>query len=381
MNKNFLNIIDLGSSKWRFVVFDKNLKKKYSDTITSAFDNNKAIQNVIKRAEGEIQSHIEDIILIFDCKELITIDISLSKKLNQILKLKNVFNSMLLELKQLVETNYPHLEIIHTITDGFIIDNIKFDEIPNEEKNINNLFIDFKLICFPKKIVDEKKNFFNNLNLRVINIFCASYIKSLSYKRKLCKSKISFLEIGLERTSLILFEKNKLKLIQSIPIGGFHISKDISKIFKININEAEKIKKLFNKSETEFSYDNKEHTDQISMKDILDKNISTDLLKKVILYRIQEIIDLIFLKSNARSLGLNFNDTDLFLIGEGSLIFNKNSFYLNDKFNFKFINIYEETDLDICYAALIFYLNNNEVPKIDNKNKGLFEKFFNFFSK
>ena len=117
------------------------------------------------------------------------------------------------------------------------------------------------------------------------------------------------------------------------------------------------------------------------MKEIIDKNLSTDLLKKVILYRIQEIIDLIFLKSNPRSLGLNFNDTDLFLIGEGSLIFNKNSFYLNDKFNFKFINIYEETDLDICYAALIFYLNNNEVPKIDNKNKGLFEKFFNFFSK
>ena len=103
MNKNFLNKIDLGSSKCRFVVFDKNLKKKYSDTITSAFDNNKAIQNVIKKAEGEIQSHIEDIILIFDCKELITIDISLSKKLNQILKLKKVFNSMLLELKQLVK--------------------------------------------------------------------------------------------------------------------------------------------------------------------------------------------------------------------------------------------------------------------------------------
>ena len=98
---------------------------------------------------------------------------------------------MLLELKQLVETNYPHLEIIHTITDGFIIDNIKFDEIPNEEKNINNLFIDFKLICFPKKIVDEK-NFFNNLNLRVINIFCAFILNRCHIKESFVSQKFHF---------------------------------------------------------------------------------------------------------------------------------------------------------------------------------------------
>ena len=87
MNKKFLNIIDLGSSKCRFVVLIKILKRNILIQLR-CLDNNKAIQNVIKKAEGEIQSHIEDIILIFDCKELITIDISLSKKLNQILKLK-----------------------------------------------------------------------------------------------------------------------------------------------------------------------------------------------------------------------------------------------------------------------------------------------------
>ena len=36
--------------------------------------------------------------------------------------------------------------------------------------------------------------------------------------------------------------KDKLKFINSIAIGGFHITKDISKIFNISIEDAEKIK-------------------------------------------------------------------------------------------------------------------------------------------
>ena len=59
--------------------------------------------------------------------------------------------------------------------------------------------------------------------------------------------------------------------MQSIKIGSNHITKDISKIFKINIEDAEKIKKLFNKAETEFSYNNHKVEENISVKDILKK--------------------------------------------------------------------------------------------------------------
>ena len=74
-------------------------------------------------------------------------------------------------------------------------------------------------------------------------------------------------------------------------------------------------------------------------------------------------------------------DTDLFLIGEGSILFNDNSFYLNDKFNFKSINFYPESDTQICSFGITNHLNNFELPKIINKKQGLFEKFFNLFSK
>ena len=126
--------------------------------------------------------------------------------------------------------------------------------------------------------------------------------------------------------------------MQSIKIGSNHITKDISKIFKINIEDAEKIKKLFNKAETEFSYNNNKDEENIAVKDILKKNISINLLKKVILYRVQEIFDLVFKKFEINN--VNFLETELFLIGDGSILFNNNSFYLKDKFPFKSINYF-----------------------------------------
>ena len=70
----------------------------------------------------------------------------------------------------------------------------------------------------------------------------------------------------------------------------------------------------------------------------------------------------------------------LFLIGDGSNLFDNNSFHLNDKFEFKSLNFYSETDKDICYSGLSFHLNNYKLSKTINKKLGLFEKFFHFFS-
>ena len=115
--------------------------------------------------------------------------------------------------------------------------------------------------------------------------------------------------------------------------------------------------------------------------EILNKKISLDLLKKVILYRVQEIIDIAFEKSNIVKHDNNFKSADVFLIGDGSLLFDNNSFYLNDKFEFNSINFFSETDTQICNSVLIHYLNNYEIPKINKRKQGLFERFFNYFSK
>ena len=97
-------------------------------------------------------------------------------------------------------------------------------------------------------------------------------------------------------------------------MGGDHITKDISKIFDITTDEAEKIKRSFNQTESEFSYEIEDNNRDFTVKDILRKNISVDLLKKVILYRVQEIIDLNFSQSKIKNFENNLKNSDLFLL-------------------------------------------------------------------
>ena len=97
----------------------------------------------------------------------------------------------------------------------------------------------------------------------------------------------------------------------------------------------------------------------------------------------EEIIDLSFknigiLKNIDKQKNLN-----LVLIGNGSKIFNKNSFQIEDKYNLKEINFYEENNLEICEACLKFkkifidiYLQN---MKKNQKKMGFFQRFFNIF--
>ena len=384
--ENYYNVVDFGSSKLRFGVFDNNLNEKYintsavkfDDTYTNHFD---VLLKNIKEAEKKIAFHVKDVILILDSSSLLTIEISLSKNFDKQTKLKKIYDSLILELNQLITAYYNDKQIAHIIMDKCIADQIIYRDLPKDELKFNNLKVDFKVICFPKDLITSIKNDFMKNNLNIINIFCTSYLKSKQYSKKLTRDKISFLEIGWRRTTFILFKNKKFKLIQTIPIGGFHITKDISKIFKISIDDAEKIKKLFNKSDTDFSYETDSLENSDIVKDIINKNISVNTLKKVILYRVQEIVDLVFKKIDRESYKYNISDTELFLIGEGSILFNDNSFHLNDQFNFKSINFYAESDSQICSSGLSHLLNNYENPRVINKKQGLFEKFFNYFSK
>ena len=386
IKQDFFNILDYGNSKIRFSVFDNNLNEKYSNSKILVLENDYSnhfdtIEGIIKNSEKKISNHIKDIIITLDTPELLTIDVSLNKNLDGKNKFIKIYDSLFLELKQLINSSYDKFYIVHTLVDSCIIDNNFHEKIPKHKSEINNIKINFKLLCFPKKIIDDIKSKFSKININVTKFYCTSYIKSLSYFEKLNIDKASFLEIGLKRTSLISFEKNKLKFIQTIPIGSFNITKDISKIFNLTLYDAEKIKKSFHKSETEFSYNDIQNKRNISAQEIINKNISVDLLKKVILYRVQEIIDLTFKKSNSQIYNSNLADTQLFLIGDGSILFKDNSFYLNNKFQFSDINYYNETDTGICNTCLVYYLNNYNIPKKDDKKQGLFEKFFNFFSK
>ena len=383
--KKLINIMDFGMSKIRFSVFDKELNQQYSNIKTVKYDKDylyhiQEITSVIKKAEKKISMHVKDVVLSLDHENMFTIDLSFRRDFDNKIKIAKIYDNLVLELEQTLNSYYNELEIIHIILNKCIIDNKTYLDLPKDIK-INNIKVDFKVICFPKKIISHVRNILNKINVQILNFFCTSYVKSLSYLRKLSLEKAGFLEIGYKRTNFIFYEKKKLKLIQSIPIGGMHITKDISEIFKITQDDAEKIKRSFNKSETEFSYEGDKNEKNFTVNEILKRNISINQLKQVILYRVQEIIDVSFKRTNIQKYAIELKNSDLFFIGNGSILLNNNSFYLTDKFEFKTLNFYDEKDDQICGSILVHYINNNELPKKINKKQGLFEKFFYFFSK
>ena len=185
----------------------------------------------------------------------------------------------------------------------------------------------------------------------------------MNYKNNLSlDGNISFVDIGFNKTSITSFVKNKIVSLDALPIGGSHITKDISKVLKINLEQSENIKLNFD-------------TSQNFLKD---KSSSLDLLRKIIIARTEELLEL-----STKSIKLNLINSDQYkivLIGDGSKIVDNT--YV-DMISFaKNIDFLDETTQDICNSGLRLGIRPNKqevvvIPKKQTK-QGFFEKLFLF---
>ena len=387
---NYQTIIDFGSSELRLAVFNNKLSKLYFKSKFISQKKNyeeysKSINFLIRDAEEKISSHLENITVLYDTSEICTIDLSIKKKLDQKTIFKDVCSSAILEANQLVKDCYFDQKIIHLIIKKYIINDEEFLNIPNElPEDLNSVILEIKFICLPYNQYKNIFEIFKKNNIKILNFFSSSLVKSFQYIDLFKNKFVAFLDIGLDRTTIIFFVNQKLESFNSISIGGNHISNDISQIMKLSLEESEELKKTFNRSEIDFSYNSTDSKNDTNMiKKIIGKNISIDLLKKVVLSRIEEIIELSFKSINISNNIDKKQNLNLVLIGKGSKIFNKNSFQIEDNYNFNEINFYEENDVEICRAGLIFEENfqkeNLQNLKKNQKKPGFFHRFFNIF--
>ena len=155
MNKeNLFNLIDFGSSKIRFSVFDYNLNEKFSEsrnvsTNCNYNDHFNAINEVVKKAEKLISYHVNDIILLLDTSEIFTIEVSLSKNLDKKSQILKIYNSLILELNQLISSYYSNYYSTHTIINKCILDGKVYNDLPKNQIVYKYIKIDFKILCLP----------------------------------------------------------------------------------------------------------------------------------------------------------------------------------------------------------------------------------------
>ena len=82
-NSKFYSVIDFGSSKIRFSVFNSKLDEEYSQSILvtdNYIEHFENIKKIIKNGERKISNHIEEVILLLDSSNIFPIDISIKKK-------------------------------------------------------------------------------------------------------------------------------------------------------------------------------------------------------------------------------------------------------------------------------------------------------------
>ena len=367
-NENFQTFFDCGFSKIRAGTFNTNNNNESfyaeSEFFTDRSNLESKIQKIVTSLEKDSNEYINNITLMIDSPKMLSIGISLSKKLEGSKLKKTKIQFMVQEAKQQFLKYYINYDIAHIIISNYKIDGVDYSYLPDEIK-CDFMSLDMLFICLPTDLVFYFKEIFSKSNILVNKIICSSYAKSINYKDNLnlCGNRL-FIDVGFNKTSIVSYCGDKIILLDVLPIGGNDITKDISKILEIELKRSEEMKRNFN-SNLKLSSGN---------------DILIETLQKIIFARTEEIFELCIksIKSNLRT----FGKFKIILMGEGSKIFDSHNkdkiLFLND------VDLLVETTEDICKSGFksITKLNKQEVVVVPKKQikLGFFERFFLFFS-
>ena len=371
-NKNFEIYFDCGLSKIRGIALNKNdINNNFSYEEKYLFDHSNLdtkIQKIINLLEKNTNEYLDDVNLAIDSSQMISIGISVIKKLDGSKLNKDDILFLIQDTKQQILANYPNQTIVHIIIKKYKINDIDYIFLPSEV-SCDLISIDIEFICLPKKTINYFKNQFFKLNISVKQIYCSSYVKSYNYHKNLSLIENSlFIDMGFDKTSILNYTRKGLLSLEAFPIGGKHITQDLSKVLDINMSDAEELKLNFDQ-EGNFLKKSK---------------ISAKLIAQIILSRIEEILDFCMKSINIKNTIVKETPNKIIFMGEGSRI-------LNDKFKQKIINldidkasVMDEKLEDICSSVvnLHFQPNKQEVVTVPKKliKKGFFEKLFHLFN-
>ena len=367
-NNNYQIYVDCGLSKLRASAFHKtDLSERLNVESKFFFDHkeiNIEIQKIITFLEKNTNEYINNINLMIDSPKTLSIGISISKKIDESQLEQDDIQFLVQEAKQQILKYNKNKNITHIIINNYKINDTDYDYLPLNTK-CNFIALDILFICLPEKIIEYYKNIFYKFDISINQIISSSYAKTKDYGENFpSHGSISFIDFGFNETSVITYTNNKVTYLSTLPIGGNHITQDISKVLKINLEQAEKIKINLYKKNTFLN----------------DENFSLEFLEKIIFARTEEII-----KMCAQSIKLSSIIKDSFkvvLMGEGSKILNNQ---YKDKISISYdLDFLEEKIEDVCRAGFLLGrdLNIHEVTIVPKKlaKQGFFEKFFLFFN-
>ena len=289
-----------------------------------------AIRSCISAAEKKARILLKKINVVFEEPEFLSTKFSKHKKINGSKIHKDDIDFLLKEAKKQLILNDEKQSIIHIFNHNYIVDGKAFAEEPIGVY-ADSLSHEMTFITMPKNNLKNINQAFIDCDIEIERLISNTFalgVKLLNNKELEFGSIL--IDIGFEKISLGLFKNLALVHSITLPVGINHITKDISKVCSLNIDESEVIK-----NNIDFSLQNNQ--------DIFDKNdylkntyfinssfrkISKSLILNVIKARLDEIFETI--KKHIIVPGFNLNSgIDFLLVGGGSHLLNIEKYCAN----------------------------------------------------
>ena len=402
--KDPIGIIELGNIKIKCLIFKINNNKAeilsistissdgiHNDIVTNVAKATNAIRSCISSAEKKAKISLKKINVVFEQPDFLCTKFSKHKKIDGSKIHKDDIDFLLKEAKKQLILNDRKQSIIHIFNYNYIVDGKTFVEEPIGVY-ADSLTHEITFVTVPRNNLKNINQAFIDCDIEIARLISRTFalgVKLLNYKELEFGSAI--IDLGFEKISFGLFKNLALVHSLTIPIGTNHITKDISKVCSLNLDESENIR---NNIDFSFQDNNKLFDENNYLKNnyFINSNfrkISKNLILDVVKSRLDEIKDLLKKQLIVPGFSLTTGINILFT-GGGSNLFNIEKYFINffgpnfkkvDKNSFAEDKSLEE-NFSSCLGAVRIIKDGWEteaIPEINTKNiekMGFFAKIF-----
>jgi len=348
-NEDSIGIVEVGDLNIKCIIFkiEENNEIKilstfispsggiHSDVIINLNKATKAVRSCISGAEKKANISLKKVNIILEQKDFVNTKFSKYKKIDGSKIYRDDIEFLLKEAKKQLILNDSNQSIIHIFNHNYIVDGKSFVEEPIGIY-ADTITHEMTFITAPKNNLKNISQIFIDCDLEIERFFSKTFVLGINlFKENELQLGSALINLEFEKASLGIFKNLTLIHSITIPIGINHITKDISRVCSLDVNEAELIKKDF-----DFSFENNSNIFDESnflkekyFKSTNFRKISKNLITNIIKTRLDEILYLFkeqLIKKNLNFLVISENFDLLNLEKYCEIFFKSNVKYLGN---------------------------------------------------
>ena len=334
-SEDSIGIIELGNINIKCLIFkikDNNESEILSTSITSSegihngivvnlTKASKAIRSCISIAEKKAKILLKKINVVLEGPEFLSTKFTKHKKINGSKIHKDDIDFLLKEAKKQLILNDKKQSIIHIFNHNYVVDGNAFSDEPIGVY-ADSLSHEMTFITIPKNNLKNINQAFIDCDIEIERLISNTFaLGAKLLNNKELEFGSILVDIGFEKISLGLFKNLALVHSITLPMGINHITKDISKVCSLSMDESVVIR-----NNIDFSFQNNQNLFDANgyLKNSYFINssfrkISKNLILNVIKARLDEIFETVKKQIIVPEFNLN-SGIGFLLVGGGSYL-------------------------------------------------------------